>query len=86
MINCRRVILEYAEATIYVIDMGHGVIIQAMDKWGARLVQDTTRIKKISQHVKDMCSISGFDHFTQLVRYLRETGYTVKSTQEMIQE
>ena len=83
MIKCRRAILEYAEATINIIDMNHGVLIQAFDQFGARLVQDTARINKIASFVKDMCFVAGLDHFTELIKYLRGTGYTMKFTQEM---
>ena len=83
MIKCRRAILEYAEATIHIIDMNHGVIVQAFDQFGARLVQDTTRINKIASFVKDMCFVAGLDHFDELVKHLRGTGYTMKFTQEM---
>mgnify|MGYP001563263619 FL=1 len=63
--------------------MNHGVLIQAFDQFGARLVQDTARINKIASFVKDMCLISDLDHFTELIKYLRGTGYTMKFTQEM---
>lgn len=82
LIKCRRAILEYAEATINIIDMNHGVIVQAFDQFGARLVQDTARINKIASFVKDMCFVANLDHFEELIKYLRSTGYVVKSQEE----
>ena len=66
--------------------MGHGPIIGAFDLVVKdKLVQDTARINRYSSFIKDMCKVADLDHFDELVNFLKNTGYLLKSQEEKIE-
>ena len=84
MITMRRAILRGPDSTLTVLDFGHGVKFEIVDKWGARLVQDAQRYTLVLDNIKAMTAlVSGkhmkLDPFNQFISQMLLRGYRLET-------
>lgn len=83
MITLRRATLRGAHSTLTVLDCGHGVYFEVVDRWGDKLALETAKYR---QAIKCIEELAVGDVFNEFITRMLTSGYKLESMPETCTE